>query len=52
MNPIFTVKGAEYWLATHELFPIERTMLKERIASLSDQQDAIMAALDFVFTGV
>jgi toxin CcdB len=52
MNPIFTVKGAEYWLATHELFPIERTMLKERIASLSDQHDAIMAALDFVFTGV
>jgi toxin CcdB len=52
MNPMFTIKGAEYWLATHELFPIERTMLKERIASLSEQHDAIMVALDFVFTGV
>jgi toxin CcdB len=52
MNPMFTIKGAEYWLATHELFPIERTMLKERIASLSEQHDAITAALDFVFTGV
>jgi toxin CcdB len=52
MNPMFTIKGAEYWLATHELFPIERTMLRERIASLSEQHDAIMAALDFVFTGV
>jgi len=52
MNPIFSIDGNEYWLATHELFAIEQRMLKERIASLADQHDAIMAALDFVFTGV
>ena len=52
MNPIFSINGSDYWLATHELFAIEQRMLKERIASLADQHDAIMAALDFVFTGV
>ncbi len=52
MNPIFTIKGTEYWLASHELFAIEQRMLKERIASLADQHDTIMAALDFVFTGI
>jgi toxin CcdB len=52
MNPIFTIDGAEFWLATHELFAIERRLLKERVASLADQHDAIMAALDFVFTGI
>ncbi|MGD0025431.1 MAG: CcdB family protein [Xanthobacteraceae bacterium] len=52
MNPIFSINGNEYWLATHELFAIEQRMLKERVASLADQRDAIMAALDFVFTGV
>ncbi len=52
MNPIFSIDGNEYWLATHELFAIEQRMLKEKVASLADQHDAIMAALDFVFTGV
>ena len=52
LNPIFTINGAEYWLATHELFAIEQRMLRDRVASLADQHDAIMAALDFVFTGV
>jgi toxin CcdB len=52
MNPIFTINGAEYWLATHELFAVEQRVLKERVASLVDHHDAIMAALDFVFTGI
>ncbi len=52
MNPIFSVEGKEYWLATHELFAIERRFLKRSVASLADQHDAIMAALDFVFTGI
>jgi toxin CcdB len=52
MNPIFEIDGAEYWLATHELFAVEQQMLKGRIASLADHHDTIMAALDFIFTGV
>jgi toxin CcdB len=52
MNPIFTVDGEEYWLATHELFAIEQRMLKASVASLANQHTTIMTALDFVFTGV
>jgi len=52
MNPIFNINGAEYWLATHELFAVEQRMLKPKIADLADYHDAIMAALDFVFTGI
>ncbi len=52
MNPIFSVDGKEYWLATHELFAIERRALKASVASVADQRDAIIAALDFVFTGI
>jgi toxin CcdB len=52
MNPIFSINGKEYWLATHELFAIEQRILKNAVASLSDRHDAIIAALDFVFTGV
>jgi toxin CcdB len=52
MNPIFSVDGKEYWLATHELFAIEQRVLRRSVANLADQHDAIMAALDFVFTGV
>jgi toxin CcdB len=51
MNPVFTVEGAEFWLAAHELFAVEQRMLKETVATLAEHQATIMAALDFVFTG-
>lgn len=52
MNPIFKINDRDLWLATHELFAVEQKMLKGKVASLADQHDVIMAALDFVFTGV
>ena len=52
MNPVLTIDGADYWLATHELFAIEQHMLKQKVGNLGDHRDVIMAALDFVFTGV
>jgi len=51
LNPILVVDGREFWLATHELFAVDRRMLRQSIASLSDQRDAIMSAIDFVFVG-
>jgi toxin CcdB len=53
LNPVVTVNGAEFWLATHELFAIDRRMLnQETIANLADDRDAIIAAFDIVFTGI
>jgi toxin CcdB len=51
MNPIVSVEGREFWLATHELFAVDRRMLRKKIASLAEERDAIIRALDFVFTG-
>ena len=51
MNPLVNIDGREFWLATHELFAVDRRILGKTIASLSEQRDAIIAAVDFVFTG-
>jgi toxin CcdB len=51
MNPIVNVDGKEFWLATHELFAVDRRMLRKTVASLSQERDVIITALDFVFTG-
>jgi toxin CcdB len=52
LNPIVVVDGAEFWLATHELFAVDRRMLREQIAMLEPQRDKIIAALDLLFTGI
>ena len=51
LNPVVNVDGREFWLATHELFAVDRSILRKKVATLSDRRDAIIAALDFVFTG-
>lgn len=51
LNPIITVEGEEFWLATHELFAVDRRILGKKIVSLPEQRDEIVAALDFLFTG-
>jgi toxin CcdB len=51
LNPLVTVQGQEYWLAMHELFAMDRRMLRREVASVDDQRDAIIAALDLLFTG-
>ena len=53
LNPVVTVEGGEYWLATHELFAIDQRMLNHPpVTNLSNERDAIIAALDIVFTGI
>jgi toxin CcdB len=51
LNPLVTVDGLEYWIAVYELFAIEQHMLGPKIASVADQRDALVAAIDFLFTG-
>lgn len=53
LNPVVTVNGAEFWLATHELFAIDRRMLNGgAVVNLARDREAIIAALDIVFTGI
>ena len=51
MNPLMSIDGREYWLATHELFAVDQRMLRGTVTSLAQHRDAIIASLDFVFTG-
>jgi toxin CcdB len=51
LNPIMPVEGQDYWLATHELFAVDQRILHGKVTTLAEHRDAIIAALDFVFTG-
>jgi toxin CcdB len=51
LNPMMVIEGHEYWLAIHELFAVEQRILSDAIANLSERRHAIVAALDFLFTG-
>jgi toxin CcdB len=51
MNPILNVDGREFWLAAHELFAVDRRMLRGTVGTLAQERDAIIKALDFVFSG-
>lgn len=51
LNPIIAVEGQDYWLATHELFAVDRRALGKPVTSLASQHDTIMGALDFLFIG-
>jgi hypothetical protein len=46
------VTGQEFWLATHELFAIDRRALRQPVANLVESRYAIIAALDLLFTGI
>lgn len=51
LNPLLSVEGRSFWLAAHELFALDRRQLREPIANLAADRDAIIAAIDLVFIG-
>jgi toxin CcdB len=51
LNPIISIEGVEFWLATHELFAVDQRILRKKIVSLPEKRDDIVAAVDFLFTG-
>jgi toxin CcdB len=52
LNTLVTIAGEEFWLATHELFALDRRMLRNSVASLAACRDDIIAAIDMLFTGI
>ena len=50
LNPVFTVEGVKVILNPLEIVSIPLEALGERVASLADENDAIIAALDELFT--
>ena len=51
LNPLVTFQGRDFWIAIHELFPVDRRLLRTPLANMSIERDAIIAALDLLFTG-
>lgn len=51
LNPIMSIEGREFWLATHELFAVDRRLLRTSVANVEARRDAIIAALDLLFIG-
>lgn len=52
LMPIVVVGGEEYVAVTQDLAGTHRSSLGPRVASVAEQRDAIVAALDFLIAGV
>ena len=51
LNPVFRVKKRSYVMSTAELAGVPLKILGEKVASLCDSRNEIIAALDFLFVG-
>lgn len=51
LNPVFAVDGRSVVMSTNLIFSIPEQRLGKRIGQLSEEADAIMNALDMLFTG-
>ena len=52
LNPVFQIEGKAHFLAVQEMTALRIKSLGARVASLGEQRPAIIAALDFLITGV
>lgn len=52
LNPQFKIKGTAVVMSTAELAGISNRSLGNKIASLMNKRDEIIAALDLLFTGI
>lgn len=52
LNPVFEVEGQRVVLSIAELAGVSRGRLGEPVGSLETQRQAILAAIDFLFTGI
>ncbi len=52
LNPQFKIKGVAVVMSTAELAGLPSRTLGDKIASLKNKRDEIIAALDMLFTGI
>ncbi|MGA8148816.1 MAG: CcdB family protein [Gallionellaceae bacterium] len=52
LNPQFKIKGAAVVMSTAELAGVSIRSLGDKIASLKNKRDEIIAALDLLFAGI
>jgi toxin CcdB len=52
LNPQFKVKGTAVVMSTAELAGVSSRSLGDKVVSLKNKRDEIIAALDLLFTGI
>lgn len=52
LNPQFKIKGAAVVMSTAELAGVPNRSLGDKVATLKNKRDEIIAALDLLFTGI
>ena len=52
LNPQFTIQDFKVVMSTAELAGVSENILGEKVANLKEQRNEIIAALDFLFTGI
>ena len=52
LNPQFKIKGMAVVMSTAELAGVPIRLLGDKVASLKNKRDEIIAALDLLFTGI
>ncbi len=50
--PKMTLKGQEYYLLTHQIASVSSRILSQCEGSLANYRGEIIAAIDFLFTGI
>lgn len=52
LNPIVVVEGRQLMVSTSELAAVATSELDAPVTNLADQRDALLAAIDLLFSGV
>lgn len=52
LNPVFRIEGMDQYLAIQEMSALRLKSLGEAVASLDTRRTEIIAAIDFLITGV
>lgn len=52
LHPLFTVNGQDVVLATHLMAAVRRQTLGSAVASLQDERDVVLNAIDVLWSGV
>jgi len=52
LNPHFKIKGIAVVMSTAELAGVSTRVLGDKVVSLKNKRDEIIAALDILFTGI
>jgi toxin CcdB len=52
LHPLFSIRGRSVMMLTHQLAAVPASRIGNKVTNLSGTRDEIIAALDFLITGI